>query len=366
MGIPDPSPPPDRSSVLKYLVFTLSLPERALRSTVGVVGGAAHEAAALLVPQAFRDSKTYQALIQQNLDYLLKSVGGVEQPAGDPLLTGQVAQAADVENYVARKAVGNFVDAVGTLTFHVSPALILAVLADVAHGSNAFLKELAQELKQQGLIAEDSAINHADDLLRAVESASSQTAEAMNMPPLSLEGLKETIAQTRATVAGVDPTKLIPKAELKRMWEEMRTVAAQEGVSLWTVSSALSMQVLGRAGAVGRGVVAGAKIAGGLFQIHILDHYAVSLRTVRERGLYVMLAESWQPYVAAVWNNFSIDKQTVTEEVVSGRLLGRGWRAVKGWFGNRESADQGASDDGLPPPPGPTHGHAAPDNPQPR
>ena len=84
MSTSEPSPQPDRSSVLKYLVFTLSLPERALRSTVGLVGGAAHEAASLLVPRAFRDSKTYQALIQQNLDYLLKNVGGVKRPAGDP------------------------------------------------------------------------------------------------------------------------------------------------------------------------------------------------------------------------------------------------------------------------------------------
>jgi hypothetical protein len=325
------SPQPDRGAVLKYLVFTLSLPERALRSTVGLVGGAANEAAALLVPRAFRDSKTYQALIQQNLDYLLKNVGGVQRAceSGSP---GGQPPAAEVENYVARKAVGNFVDAVGLLTFHLSPVVILAVLSDVAHGSNAFLKELAQELKNQGLIAEDSTINHADDLLRAVESASRQTADAMNTPPLSVDGLKDTIAQTRAAVAGVDPTKLIPKAELKRMWDEMQAVARQEGVSLWTVSSAMTMHVLGKLGAVGRGMVAGAKIAGSLVQLHILEHYAASLRSVRERGLYCMLAESWHPYVDAVWSNFSLEKATVTEEVVTGRLFSRCWKKVKGWF----------------------------------
>ena len=119
------------------------------------------------------------------------------------------------------------------------------------------------------------------------------------------------------------------------MWDEMHAVASQEGVSLWTVSSAMTMHVLGQVGTVGRGMAAGAKIAGGLFQLHILDHYATSLRTVRERGLYSMLAESWQPYFDAVWNNFAMDKQTVTEEVVTGRLFGRVWRTLKGWFGCR-------------------------------
>jgi hypothetical protein len=337
MTTPEPSPQPDRASVVKYLLFTLSLPERALCSTVGLVGGAAHEAASLLVPRAFRDSKTYQALIQRNLDYLLKNVAGVQRAACDPALPGDQQAAPEIENFVARKAVGNFVDAVGMLTFHLSPVVILAVLADVAHGSNAFLKELAQELKQQGLIAEDSTINHADDLLRAVEAASRNTADALDTPPLSLEGLKETIAQTRAAVAGANPTKLIPTTEVKRMWDEMRAVANQEGVSLWTVSSAMTMQVLGKVGAVGRGMAAGVKIAGGLFQLHILDHYSASLATVRERGLYCMLAESWQPYFDAVWINFSLDKQTVTEEVVTGRFFGRIWRWVKGWFGSRGS-----------------------------
>jgi hypothetical protein len=345
MSSPQPSPQPDRSAVLKYLVFTLSLPERTLRSTVGLVGGAANEAATLLVPRAFRDSKTYQALIQQNLDYLLKNVGGVQRACEAAGPDGELP-AGEVENYVARKAVGNFVDAVGLLTFHLSPVVILAVLSDVAHGSNAFLNELAQELKRQGLIAEDSTINHADDLLRAVESASRQTADAMNTPPLSVDGLKETIAQTRAAVAGVDPTRLIPKAEIKRMWDEMQAVARQEGVSLWTVSSAMTMHVLGKIGVVGRGMITSVRIAGSLVQLHILEHYAASLRNVRERGLYCTLAESWHPYFDAVWSNFSLDKGTVTEEVVTGRLFGRVWRTVKGWFCKRDDQDGTTGDGG--------------------
>jgi hypothetical protein len=46
-------------SVREYLLYTLSLPERALRTTTGVAGGAIRESAALLVPQAFQDSKSF-------------------------------------------------------------------------------------------------------------------------------------------------------------------------------------------------------------------------------------------------------------------------------------------------------------------
>ena len=47
---------PEPSSVTEYLLYGLSLPERTLRSTSAVVGGALRESTGLLVPQAFRSS----------------------------------------------------------------------------------------------------------------------------------------------------------------------------------------------------------------------------------------------------------------------------------------------------------------------
>jgi len=327
-GTENPSPgsdDPTRSDVQRYLLFTLSLPERALRTTVGLVSGAAQEAATLLLPQAFRDSKTYQALIQQNLDYLRTSVGGV-RPAGGGPGTDQV------QDFVARKAVGNFVDAVGLLTIQVSPFVVLAVVSDVAYGSNAFLKELAQELKRQRVIAEDSTIDRVDDLLAALANVSGRTADAVNTPPLSLEGLKETVAETRDAVRGVDPTQWIPQAELTRLWNEMHEIAEREGVSLWTVSTSIAMQVFCKVGDVGRGLVVGMRVAGGLLQHVVFDHYASALRTVKDRGVFPILAETAAPYIDAVWLNFAFDRPTVTEEVVTGRCFGRAWRCLRGLF----------------------------------
>ena len=77
-----------------------------------------------------------------------------------------------------------------------------------------------------------------------------------------------------------------PDSELALRHARDTYTRRQEGVSLWTVSSAMTMQVLGKVGSVGRGMAAGVKIAGGLFQVHILEHYAASLRSVRDRGLF--------------------------------------------------------------------------------
>ena len=62
---------PESNPVYQYLVYGLSVPERALRSASGIVGGALHESASLLVPMAFRNSRTYKSLVGQMLELSL-------------------------------------------------------------------------------------------------------------------------------------------------------------------------------------------------------------------------------------------------------------------------------------------------------
>ena len=81
-----PNPEPSSDQIYKYLMFGLSLPERAVRSTAAMVGGAIDQSANLLVPQAFRDSKTYNTFVKQMLDVVANDVGGVG--AGDSKTDG--------------------------------------------------------------------------------------------------------------------------------------------------------------------------------------------------------------------------------------------------------------------------------------
>jgi hypothetical protein len=57
-----------------------------------------------------------------------------------------------VEDYVARKTLGNFIDLAGFATLHFLPIPVLAVISDVGYGSGTYLKELARDLKHQGVI----------------------------------------------------------------------------------------------------------------------------------------------------------------------------------------------------------------------
>ena len=325
-GAPIPMEDPGIRSVYEYLTYGLSLPERTLRSTSAMVGGILRESSELLVPQAFRSSKSYEIFVQQALDLMTENIGGVEAEEQKGPSTTQV------EGYVARKAIGNFVELAGFATLHVSPITVLAILSDIAYGSTSYLKELSIELKKEGVIAADSTIDSATDLLDAISDASGVTAQAFDLPPISVDGLRETIEQTRAAVARVDATRLMPQGEIARLWKEMNDVAAREQVGLFEVSSAMALFSLNRVTTVGKGALSTIRVAGNLFDKHILDHYVDGIDDIRQRGIYSSLSESSRPYLAAVWQNFSTDKPTFTEDLFSGRLFGRAWAGMSGWF----------------------------------
>lgn len=327
---------PGISSVYDYLLYGVSLPERTLRSTSAMIGGVLRESTELLVPQAFRSSKSYEIFVKQAIDLMAENIGGVEaEPDAKP-------SATQVEGYVARKAVGNFMELAGFATLHVSPITVLAVLSDVAYGSKTYLHELSQELKREGIIAEDSTIDSATDLLDAVSNASGVTAEAFDMPPLSVDGLRDTINQTKNAVTKINPTRILPQSEISRLWNEMNDVASKEDVGLFEVSSAMTLFSLNQVTTVGKGALSTVRVAGNLFDRHFIDHYFEGIDDIRKKGIYASLAESSQPYMRAVWFNFSSSRGTVTEEIFTGRIFGRALGGMARWFSSE--ANEAAKD----------------------
>jgi hypothetical protein len=272
------------------------------------------------------------------LDFMANDIGGMQAEVEE----GEEG-AAQVEGYVARKTVGGFVDMAGLATMHLSPITILAVLTDVAYGSKEYLRELADELKREGIIGEDSTVGSISDLLHEVSHASGQTAQALDMPPLSAEALEDTVKQTREALKGIDVTRVYPKAELDRMWNEIRAIAAEENVSLLGASSALSMFAMSRITTVGRGALSTVRVAGNMFDQHILDHYQQGLTQIREDGFYQTLSESSRPYIEAVWKNFSADRETFTEDVVRGKFFVRWWRRLTNWARRKKPSDESES-----------------------
>ncbi len=333
---PDDAEPNDNTtlansaaSVGRYLFYGLSLPERAVRSSIGLAAGAARETAEFLVPRAFQDSKTYGIVVRNSLQFLASDVGGVESKSDED-------EQPAVEGYLARKAVGNFVDMAGWATLSCSPVWLMAVVSDVAYGARSYTRELAAELKQKGLIDESSTINSVDDLLGAIQGTTGEAAGLFDTPPLSVADLKATLEATREALNSADITSMIPESELETLWSEMQTVAAQQDVGLLGVSAAVTMLTLQKVGTVGHGALTGIQVAGGLLNQQVISHYTQSLATIHEHGYYNTLCDSAEPYIDAVWSNFSIDRETWTETLLSGKAIGQGFQKIAGWMGGND------------------------------
>ena len=321
-------------SLLDTLVYGLSLPERTVRSTSAIVGGLVNETAARLIPTAFRSSRSYSVFIQQALDMMIHDVGGVKN-ANQPVVD-------EAESKLARKAVGGLLDVAGAATLHLSPMTVLAVFSDLAYGSSHYLKLLSEELKREGIIDDVSSIDHVSDLVDVLNSASGKAAEAMDTPPISLDGFKETIQQLRTEINKVDPSHVIPQAEIQRMWREMESAATQADVGLWDVSTTMTMFAVNRVSTGTRGALSSISVAGNILEEHIFTHYFDALDQIEENGLYQTLADVSTPYLSAVWENFAGERETWTEELVTGRMFGKAWNSVRGWWNTKK--DQGTDD----------------------
>ena len=254
---------------------------------------------------------------------MVHDVGGVEN-------SSPVEPSEDAK--LAQKAVGGLLDVAGTATLHLSPITVLAVFNDLAYGSSHYLKKLSEELKREGIIDDDSSIDHVSDLVDALQSTSSRAADAMDTPPISISGFTDTVAQLSDELRKADPTKLLPQAEVQRLWSEMEQAAETADVGLWDVSTTMTMFAMNRITLTTRGALSSVNVAGNLFDEHIIRHYSDALVEIGERGLYATLSNVSAPYLEAVWDNFSDDRDTWTEELLSGRLIGRGWQSVRGWF----------------------------------
>ena len=298
---------------LQTLLYGLSLPERSMRSLAAVLGGLVHEGAERCIPLAFRSSRSYQTFVHQSLEILMHDVGGVQKAT--------TAAVSEAEQTIAQKAVAGLLDVAGAATLHYSPLTVLAVFSDVAYGSNVYLKQLAEELERDGIISDRSTIHHASDLLTAVQRTGDRTSVAVESPPLDYAGLKSTIQEIRDSVNEVDPTSLLPHAEIAQIWSDIEDISSKSSLGLWQIGSAITLHSLNRADTARKISLTSVRLAGGLFDQHVVDHYRNAIGEIHRDGVLVVVARASEPYLDAVWHNFDDSRETWTEGLLGGRYI---------------------------------------------
>jgi hypothetical protein len=281
----------------RALDYTASLPERSVRASAAILAGAIYESAHLLLPRLVRRSRFYEATARNALRIAIELVGGVEGATREP-------SEASAGELAARKVAGNLAELGSIAAFGFSPLWLLAGAADVLHGSRVYLGALVDELKAAGVLAKDAHAASLDEVLRALEGTSGGTARLIDIPPLELAQLRQSLAELR------DDASALPKpAELSRLFVGLRREAEAERASLLDVSSGIGLAFLLSARKVGRA--------------HVVDPYREDWKPLSEEGFATYSRRIAAPYARAVTSHFDRGRSTLTERSLARRRADR-------------------------------------------
>jgi len=276
--------------IARPLAYLIALPERILRAVAAVGGGAVHETAQLVLPRLVRRSHLYEATAKNLLRITVELVGDVERQA--EVVAGEFEQSP--KKLAIRKAGGNVVELGSIFAFGFSPLWLLAAAADVTHGTRVYLDALVSELKSAGILAQELELASVDDLLASLEGASGTTARLIDIPPLEIEALKQSLGDLRDDAKGL-PTP----PELAAVYQGLVAEANREKQSLLEVSVGMGIAFFNSARKVGRQ--------------HVLDPYTDDLRPVRDEGFATYAWRVAKPYGQAVGRHFDPRQPSLTE-----------------------------------------------------
>lgn len=304
--------PADRLAPSRYL---LSLPERVLRSASALSAGLLRELGEVVLPRAVRRTRLYTELVENTLRFLIENVGQVED-AYPP--QGKLA-----DNFAMRRFAGNGIELVGLLTFSASPVWVLAALADLSGTGRQLIREIAQSLKEEGLLASGGEYETIDQLLDGLAGAAGRLAETANTPPLDVDGLRREWADLRREAARI-PTPRLPSGDaLRRSWEDLKATAATQNRPVFQVSALMALAAVSRVPEnvlwLSRCAKGAARRTRQVLAGVLLDHYSATMEEIRRTGYLAYWMREFRPYLKAAAAQFSPGRITLTERMLRRR-----------------------------------------------
>lgn len=299
--------------IRRRITQVLALPERALRSLASIAVGASTLLTELLFPESLRTTTTYKVTIGMMQQFILEKVAGMESDVSEE-------EAVISDDFAQRKLAGTVLEAAGLLTIRFSPLWVFAIAGDAAGGSKAYLERLVRHLKENGVIDEGVEVKELEDLLEAIQVATSRSAMAMDVPPLSQESLRVLAEETKADYAKAfkQTTNLMPR--LDDLWTRMKQLSETEKISMERLGGILALDAISwskRGAAAARAV---GKSGAELFNERILDSYRKTLSDASEKGVEAYLRDHMRPFLQMAKKHFDLGRETWTEKALGGRL----------------------------------------------
>jgi len=292
--------------------YLVSIPERVIRSALGLSAGFLREVGELVLPRGVRRSHLYKSLVDTTLRYVIEQVGGAEgvYPAQQP----------QPDDFIARRGAGNAIELLGIVAFRVSPVWVLAALADLSGLGRRLIPEIADVLRAQGLLEKETQFHSMDQLLDGLEKTSSRLAETINTPPLDVAGLRKEWAAIRSEARGLKAIDLPSPKVIGDQWAQLKHEARQQGRSVFETSSVMAVSAVRalphKARRLSASARVGATYTGKLLSAAILNDYARTLNELREVGYLAYAKRQLSPYLRACVEQFSQGRPTLTQRLL--------------------------------------------------
>jgi hypothetical protein len=291
--------------------YLLTVPERVVRSVVGISAGLAREVGEVAIPDGIRRTQLYQNVVDGTLRFLIEQVGEVEGVyAADKGLP---------DDFLARRTAGNAVEALGVVAFRASPVWVLAALSDLAGMGRQLIPELTTALKAEGLLDKDADYVSVDQMLDGLEKTSSRLASSFNTPPLDIAGLRAEWSALRAEVKGLTPDHLPSRDSIRQLWTDLTAEAARQERSVFETSSIMAVSAIravpDQVKWLSASTVVGVTRTGQVVGTAVLDHYRDTLGEIRAVGYLAFARRQFTPYIRAAADQFSPSRVTLTQKL---------------------------------------------------
>jgi hypothetical protein len=289
--------------------YLLSLPERVIRSALGLSAGLLREVSEVALPRGVRRTQLYQNLVDTTLRYVIEQVGGAKGVYS--------AEQPQPEDFLARRGAGNAIELLGIVAFRVSPVWVLAAMADLSGLGRRLIPEIADELKARGLLEKDAQFESVDQLLDGLERTSSHLAGTFNTPPLDVAGLREEWTAIRTHARDLKPAELPSPKAIGTLWDDLKQESARQNRSVFETSSVMAVSAVRALPKKARWLSASARVGamhtGKLLSASILDDYRQTLSELREVGYATYAKKQLSPYLRACVELFSPERRTLTQ-----------------------------------------------------
>jgi hypothetical protein len=302
------------SSAVPYK-YILSLPERVIRSLGALSGGLLKEIGSVALPPGIRQTTLYRTMVEVTLRFLIEEVGQVEgiYPISDRL----------AQNFLLQRTASHGIELLGILAFRASPVWVLAALADITGGGHRLIHEIAQALKNEGLLDPKTRFERMDQLLDGLEKTSDHLAQTLNLPPVDVPGLRREWEKLKEELQGIPPKNLPALERLDRIWTELQQTAITQNRSIFTISSLLAVSTIAHVPAnllwLSRAAHSAARRTGTVVGTALLDHYSQTLGEITRTGFVEYWAREFRPYLRGAAEQFAPRRESLTERLLRRR-----------------------------------------------